>query len=192
MHTNKWLRYFNGLLHHKIYQPLKIDTTTQPLILARYTLVGARMDPSSEPRVFTSNNAIPKIVITPKATKKYLMRYCSNNKNMSQSERLKNFPKPKPHWSPTWYNNNMDLLAEALCLDTTINLLADYVWDDTGEKLPIRQLQNGPILAIWDQGLENEWGPLLPNGVGKTLLKSEQIAGTGTIFSIQKSSIPKD
>ena len=46
--------------------------------------------------------------------------------------------------------------------------------------------------AIWDCGLANEWGRLLPNGVGKARPKCEQIAGTGTIFFVKRSDISKD
>ena len=48
------------------------------------------------------------------------------------------------------------------------------------------------MAEIWDCSLENEWGGLLPNGVGKNCPKQERIAGTGTIFFVQKSDIPKD
>ena len=99
-------------------------------------------------------------------------------------------PKHEHHY-PTRINQQ-ELLAQTLCIDNAIELLKSHVRDNEGNKLSIRKLQKGPIGDIWDKALANEWGRLLPNGVGKLCSSKECIKGTGKFFFMNKQDIPKD
>jgi hypothetical protein len=44
----------------------------------------------------------------------------------------------------------------------------------------------------WNRGLCNEWGRVLQHGIGRNRPPNERIQGTGTVFFIQKSQVPKD
>ena len=59
-------------------------------------------------------------------------------------------------------------------------------------KLPsLYKLLKGPDAAIWNTSNANEFGRLLPRGVGKSRPVEERIAGTGTFFPIRKRDIPQ-
>jgi hypothetical protein len=61
-----------------------------------------------------------------------------------------------------------------------------------GKQASIKKLLAGPDAKIWERGLANEWGRLLPHGIGTNRPITDRIAGTGTIFFIQKSQVPID
>jgi hypothetical protein len=48
----------------------------------------------------------------------------------------------------------------------------------------------GPDRDIWTRGLSNEWGRLLPHGVGLQRPIAERLTGTGTLHFIKKSQVP--
>ena len=48
----------------------------------------------------------------------------------------------------------------------------------------------GPDAPIWERGTANEFGHLLPDGIGKNWPKHDRIEGNVTIFSIRKRNIP--
>ena len=56
---------------------------------------------------------------------------------------------------------------------------------------PRGRLLKGPAAEIWSRSNANEWGRLLPNGVGKCLPESERIASTCTIFLSTSCNPPK-
>jgi hypothetical protein len=65
--------------------------------------------------------------------------------------------------------------------------------DLTPEKVklpPLRKLLQGKDGLIWNYSNANEFGRLLPRGVGKSRPPSERIEGTSTMFPIRKSQIP--
>ena len=58
-------------------------------------------------------------------------------------------------------------------------------------KLPtLAKLLKGPDKDIWMRGTANEFGRLLPHGIGKSRPPQDKIESTGTIFPIHKSMIP--
>jgi hypothetical protein len=61
-----------------------------------------------------------------------------------------------------------------------------------GKQGSLKKLLNGPSAPTWLHGLANEWGRLLPNGIGKNRPISERVKGTGTLFFINETEVPKD
>jgi hypothetical protein len=61
-----------------------------------------------------------------------------------------------------------------------------------GKQGSLKKLLLGPDATIWERSLANEWGRLLPHGIGTSRPTTEQITGTGTVFFIPKSRVPKD
>ena len=61
---------------------------------------------------------------------------------------------------------------------------------EKGRAGSIRTLLKGPNNATWTRSLANEFGRLLPHGVGKNRPVNERIQGTGTIFPIHKKDVP--
>jgi hypothetical protein len=62
----------------------------------------------------------------------------------------------------------------------------------SGKQGSLKKLLRGEEAATWTKGLANEWGRLLPHGIGAKRPESERIKGTGTLFFITKSQVPKD
>jgi hypothetical protein len=54
----------------------------------------------------------------------------------------------------------------------------------------LRKLLKGPDSIIWDRSNANEFGRLLPRGVGKSRPADQRIAGTSTMFPIRLADIP--
>ena len=54
----------------------------------------------------------------------------------------------------------------------------------------IHKLLKGPEATTWERSLANEFGRLLPHGVGKTRPPHERIQGTSTIFPIRRADMP--
>jgi hypothetical protein len=61
-----------------------------------------------------------------------------------------------------------------------------------GKQGSLKKLLLGPDGKTWERSLTNEWGRLLSHGIGTSRPLAEQIEGTGTIFFIKKSQVPKD
>ena len=61
---------------------------------------------------------------------------------------------------------------------------------EKGRAGSIRTLLKGPNKTTWIRSLANEFGRLLPNGVGKNRPVHKRIQGTGTIFPIHKRDVP--
>jgi hypothetical protein len=59
-----------------------------------------------------------------------------------------------------------------------------------GKQGSLKKLLHGPDADTWKRGLANEWGRLLPHGIGITRPPPEWIDGTGTIFFIAKTQVP--
>jgi hypothetical protein len=59
-----------------------------------------------------------------------------------------------------------------------------------GKQGSLKKLLLGPEATIWRRSLANEWGRLLPHGIGTNRPIAEQIKGTGTVFFIKKSQVP--
>ena len=62
---------------------------------------------------------------------------------------------------------------------------------EKGRAGSLRSLLKGPHKETWIRSLANEFGRLLPHGVGKNRPVSERIQGTGTIFPIRKKDVPQ-
>ena len=70
-------------------------------------------------------------------------------------------------------------------------LTSDIATSTAKAKLPsIHKLLKGPDAHIWMKSNANEFGRLLPRGVGKSLPANERIDGTSTLFPIRKHLIP--
>ena len=54
----------------------------------------------------------------------------------------------------------------------------------------LEKLLKGPDKDLWDKSNTNEWGRLLPNGVGKSRTDNQKIKGAETIKFIKKSQVP--
>ena len=61
-----------------------------------------------------------------------------------------------------------------------------------GKQESLPKLLKGPDKERWTRGNANEFGRLLPNGIGKNRPDKDKIKGTGTIFPIRKYAIPPD
>ena len=61
-----------------------------------------------------------------------------------------------------------------------------------GKQGSLKKLLLGPDANTWSTGLANEWGRLLPHGIGRDRPQSDKIKGTGTVFFIKKSQVPLD
>ena len=57
-----------------------------------------------------------------------------------------------------------------------------------GKQGSLKKLLRGPDAPIWERSLANEWGRLLPHGIGTSRPPAEQITGTGTVFFITKAT----
>ena len=60
-----------------------------------------------------------------------------------------------------------------------------------GKQPSLDRLLKDQVAKIWSRFNTNEWGRLIPNGVGKYRPKSERIAGTGTLFLNHKLQVPE-
>jgi hypothetical protein len=59
-------------------------------------------------------------------------------------------------------------------------------------KLPsLAKFLKGSDAIIWNRGTANEFGRLLPNGIGRNRPVKDRIEGTGTIFPIRRANIPQ-
>jgi len=56
----------------------------------------------------------------------------------------------------------------------------------------LQKLLKGPEKERWNRGNANEFGRLLPHGIGKNRPDNKKIKGTGTIFPIRRHAIPSD
>jgi hypothetical protein len=61
-----------------------------------------------------------------------------------------------------------------------------------GKQGSLTNLLLGPDATIWERSLVNEWGRLLAHGFGNSRPAAEQVKGTGTVFFIEKTQVPKD
>jgi hypothetical protein len=61
-----------------------------------------------------------------------------------------------------------------------------------GKQGSLTKLLRGSDATIWERSLANECGRLLAHGLGISRPASEQVKGTGTVFFIEKSQVPKD
>ena len=61
-----------------------------------------------------------------------------------------------------------------------------------GNQGSLTKLLLGPDATIWERSLANEWGRLLAHGLGISRPAAEQVKGTGTVFFIDKTQVPKD
>ena len=61
-----------------------------------------------------------------------------------------------------------------------------------GKQESLQKLLKGPEKERWNRGNANEFGRLLPHGIGKNRPDNEKIKGTGTIFPIRRHAIPSD
>ena len=73
-----------------------------------------------------------------------------------------------------------------------IAALGSSVPAEKGKLASLRTLLKGEDAKIWNRSTANEFGRLLPNGVGKFRPPAERITGTGTMFPIHRSNIPHD
>ena len=73
-----------------------------------------------------------------------------------------------------------------------IAALGSSVPAEKGKLASLRNLLKGEDATIWTRSAANEFGRLLPHGVGKSRPLAERITGTGTMFPIQRSNIPRD
>jgi hypothetical protein len=62
----------------------------------------------------------------------------------------------------------------------------------SGKQGSLKKLLRGTDAKIWERSLANEWGRLLPHGIGENRPPAAQITGTGTLFFVEKSQVPKD
>ena len=69
--------------------------------------------------------------------------------------------------------------------------LATPPQESAGKQSYIDRLLKGSEAEIQSLSNADEWGRILPNGVGKSRPESERIAGTGTIFFTNKLQVPK-
>ena len=56
----------------------------------------------------------------------------------------------------------------------------------------IHKLLKGPDATTWERSLANEFGRLLPHGVGNTRPPHERVQGTSTIFPIRRADMPQN
>jgi hypothetical protein len=61
----------------------------------------------------------------------------------------------------------------------------------SGKQGSLKTLLRGPDEHIWTRGLANEWGRLLEHGLGQQRSPADRIAGTGTLFFISRTQVPK-
>jgi hypothetical protein len=61
----------------------------------------------------------------------------------------------------------------------------------SGKQGSITKLLKGNEGTIWKRSYANEWGRLLPHGIGQKRPPAERIEGTGTFDFIKKSQVPK-
>jgi len=59
-----------------------------------------------------------------------------------------------------------------------------------GKQGSLKKLLLGYDAKTWTRGLANEWGRILPFGIGRNRPAQERIQGTGTVFFIKKSQVP--
>ena len=70
-------------------------------------------------------------------------------------------------------------------------LAADLTPIEKQAKLPsLAKLLQGPDKNVWTRGTANEFGRLLPSGIGKHRPPDQRIKATGTLYPIPKSKIP--
>jgi hypothetical protein len=93
------------------------------------------------------------------------------------------------------YGQATQFLAQSLYEDKYahhIAALGSSVPAEKGKLASLRNLLKGEDAKIWTRSTANEFGRLLPHGVGKARPLNERITGTGTMFPISKANIPKD
>jgi hypothetical protein len=59
-----------------------------------------------------------------------------------------------------------------------------------GKQGSLKKFLLGPDATIWTRSLANEWGRLLPHGIGNGRPIAERITGTGTVHLIRKTEVP--
>jgi hypothetical protein len=57
-----------------------------------------------------------------------------------------------------------------------------------GKQGSLKKLLLGPDAKTWNYGLSNEWGRILPFGIGRNRPIEKRIKGTGTVFFIKVPS----
>ena len=85
----------------------------------------------------------------------------------------------------------MDQLFERKYEKHIAALVADASLTKVSKLPSLAKLLKGPDGLIWDRGTANEFGRLLPNGIGRTRPTKDRIEGTGTIYPIRRANIPK-
>ena len=60
----------------------------------------------------------------------------------------------------------------------------------SGKQPSLDKLLRGPDATTWQRSNANEWGRLLPDGVGKSRPAKDRITGTGTLAFIRKTQVP--
>ena len=86
----------------------------------------------------------------------------------------------------TKYHHHIEHLTNAITNSDNL-----YFQEGSGKQANLGKLLKGPDADIWKRGLCNEFGRLLSRGIGKNRPDSEKIKGTGTMFFIPRSKVPK-
>jgi hypothetical protein len=68
-----------------------------------------------------------------------------------------------------------------------IAALANSIPAEKGKLASLKKLLKGEDATTWTRSTANEFGRLLPNGVGIARPPNERISGTGTMFPISPS-----
>jgi hypothetical protein len=89
----------------------------------------------------------------------------------------------------SWY------LAQATVSARNAHRIANLTTAPTtaGKQDSFTKLLKGPEAKIWGRSFANKWGQfILPHDLGITCLLTKQVKGTGTLFFMEKSQVPKD
>ena len=91
------------------------------------------------------------------------------------------------------YNQATQFLAQAaISTQYEHHIAALSTAPVAGKQESLPKLLKGPDKERWTRGNANEFGRLLPNGIGKDRPEKDKIKGTGTIFPIRRHAIPPD
>ena len=136
--------------------------------------------PSTEPRVLPIPTSVPTAVPPPKKARTTIRR----------PTRYGPLPHLRPRgWYVTRYGRAIDTIQLAQHAEQYahhIKALATLVVEK-GKEGSIQKLLKGPEAKTWDRGRANEWGRLLPHGVGVYRPDENKIKGTGMVFFIKKA-----
>ena len=96
--------------------------------------------------------------------------------------------------APSRYGFAATTLADQLHNKKYAGHIAALVADSSPtkvSKLPsLAKLLKGCDASVWSRGTANEFGRLLPRGIGNNRPAHERLTGTGTIYPIRKTDVP--